>query len=53
MGMGQQAATSAQSTPASSTSREEEVASLKKMAAGLREQLAEIIDRIDQLEEEE
>jgi len=53
MGMGRQAAAPAQPAPASSSSREDEITSLKDMAAGLREQLAEVMGRLDQLEEEE
>jgi hypothetical protein len=43
-------------SPASATnsaSREEEIASLKDMAGELRKQLAEVMERIDQLEKEE
>ena len=36
----------------STSSREEEISALQKMASDLRKQLAEVIDRLDQLEEE-
>ncbi len=38
--------------PAPPTSREEEVASLKQMASDLRQQLAQIMERLDKLEKE-
>jgi predicted Fe-Mo cluster-binding NifX family protein len=42
-----------QTSPASpAASREEEIASLKDMAGGLREQLAEVMARLDQLEKD-
>lgn len=37
----------------SSPSREEEIAALKEMAGTLRKQLAEVVERLDQLEKEE
>jgi predicted Fe-Mo cluster-binding NifX family protein len=39
--------------PAASVSREEEVAALKKQAGDLRKQMAEILERLDQLEKGE
>lgn len=39
--------------PATSVSREEEIASLKKKAGDLRKQMAEILERVDQLEKGE
>jgi predicted Fe-Mo cluster-binding NifX family protein len=55
MGMGRGAARAIpQSPPASAApSREEEIASLKDIAGGLRQQLAEAIERLDRLEKEE
>jgi ubiquinone biosynthesis protein UbiJ len=42
-----------QKLPASSaSSREEEIASLKDIAGGLREQLANLMERLDRLEKE-
>ena len=63
MGMGRgrgmpgsvQSTTPAASTPSGrdrAVAREEEIAELKGMAAGLRRQLAEVMDRLDRLEEE-
>jgi predicted Fe-Mo cluster-binding NifX family protein len=55
MGMGRGAGRSiSQSLSASpAPSQEDEIASLKDMASGLREQLAELIERLDRLEKEE
>lgn len=51
-GMGSRTTTTAAPSTSSATSgsREEEIAELKEMAAGLRKQLAEVMDRLDQLE---
>jgi predicted Fe-Mo cluster-binding NifX family protein len=51
-GMGRRAGGAFPQTPPASpaSSREEEIASLKDMAGGLREQLAEVMARLDQLE---
>ncbi len=47
------AAAPSPSPSAAGPAREEEIAALKEMASGLREKLAEIVDRIDQLEKGE
>ena len=55
MASGMRSAAPAPSSPsrqASGETREKEIAELKDMAAGLRRQLAEVVDRLDQLEEE-
>jgi predicted Fe-Mo cluster-binding NifX family protein len=49
MGMGRRMSAS----PAASVSREEEIASLRKKASELRKQMAEILERVDQLEKGE
>jgi predicted Fe-Mo cluster-binding NifX family protein len=56
MGMGRRVSQvstppAASSPPASARSREEELAELKEMAGDLRSQLAQVVDRLDQLEE--
>lgn len=57
MGMGRQAATMSSTPPvspsSSSSSREEEITALKDMAGAMREQLAEVLERLDRLEKEE
>jgi len=58
MGRGRRMATSASPSAApspspSSSSREEEIGALKGMAGDLRKQLAEVMDRLDQLEKGE
>jgi hypothetical protein len=58
MGMGRRAAplpTPAASPPASApaASGEEEIAALKEMAGELQRQLAEVMERLDRLQEEE
>ena len=52
MGMGRVAGGASPQAPAASPapSREEEITSLKDMAGGLREQLAEVMERLDRLE---
>jgi len=52
-GMGRRMAVSpaAESRPTTATSREEEIAALKDMAGDLRKQLAEVLERLDRLEE--
>jgi len=54
MGMGRRMATppaASERRPAAIASREEEIASLKDMAGALRKQLADVIERLDRLEE--
>jgi hypothetical protein len=56
MGMGRRVSQvstppTASPSPASARSREEELAELKEMAGDLRSQLAQVMDRLDQLEE--
>jgi hypothetical protein len=56
MGMGRRAAMSPTSfapPTAPAGSQEEEIAALRDMASGLREQLAEVMERLDRLEKEE
>ena len=55
MGKGRRLSTSSRPVAGggASKARQEEVSELKEMAAGLRSQLAEVIDRLDQLEKEE
>jgi archaellum component FlaC len=50
-GAGRSISQSLSASPA--PSQEDEIASLKDMASGLREQLAELIERLDRLEKEE
>ena len=52
MGMGRRAGGAFLQTPPTGPvpSQEEEIASLKDMASGLRKQLAEVMARLDQLE---
>ena len=52
-GRGRGGASSQASSAGPTLSREEEIASLKEMAAGLRKQMANVMERLDRLEEEE
>jgi predicted Fe-Mo cluster-binding NifX family protein len=49
-GRGRRVATQAATPPTPEPAREKEIATLKKMASDLRQQLAEILERIDRLE---
>lgn len=50
MGMGRGAGRGVAVSPAPTDSQEEEIASLRDMAGGLRKQLAEVMERLDRLE---